>query len=104
MFEVNAAVEGGRDASVDSFTEDVTDGLLDLSIDSLVKILIGVNNALSVVISAALFSIELVVNLTCVSAIDWVAIALLEVPVLVHCVVVSSSLTVLSEVGLSLVA
>jgi hypothetical protein len=36
-------MEGSGDASVDGFTEDVTDGLLDLSINSLVKIIIWVN-------------------------------------------------------------
>ena len=46
MLEVNAAVEGGGDASVDGLTEDVTDGLFNLSVDSCVKILIRVSKGL----------------------------------------------------------
>jgi hypothetical protein len=102
VLEVNAAVEGGGDASVDGFTEDVTDGLFDLSVDSLVKILIRVSKGL-LLLTAGL-SCEVVVKLTCTSAIYWFAAALVEVPVSIHGSVVAGSLTVDSEVVLSLVA
>lgn len=102
VLEVNAAVERGGDASVDGFREDVTDGLFDLSVDSCVKISIGVGEGL--VFLVAWLSIELVVDLSCSSAIYWFAVAFIEVPVSIHSIVVSSSLTVDSEVILGLVA
>ena len=50
--DVDAAVETGGDASVDGFREDVTDGLLDLGVDFLVKIIIWAGDGLSVVVTA----------------------------------------------------
>ena len=102
--DVNAAVETGRDASVDGFTEDVTDGLLDLSVNSLVKIFIWVNDALLVVVTAGLFSIELIVDLTSTSSIDGVAVALIKVPVIIGSSEVTLSVSAAGEVVLSLVA
>lgn len=102
VLEVNATVEGGRDASVDGFTEDVTDGLFDLSVDSLVEILIGVSEGLSL-LSAGLTT-EVIINLTGSSAINWFAVALVEVPVGIHSSVVGGSLSGDGEVVLSLVA
>jgi len=54
VLEVNATVEGGGDASVDGFTEDVTDGLFNLSVDSCVKILIRVSEGLSLLTRAGI--------------------------------------------------
>ena len=102
--DVDAAVEGSGDASVDGFTEDVTDGLLDLSVNSFVKILIWVNDALSVVVTAGFFSVKLIINFTSSSAGDGVAIALIKVPVIIRGSVVTLSLTSSGEVVLSLVA
>jgi hypothetical protein len=81
--EVDASVEGGGNASVDGFTEDVTDGLFNLGVDSLVEIVIGVNDALSLVITAGCFSFELVINFTCTSASKVLALTLIEVPVII---------------------
>jgi hypothetical protein len=102
--DVNAAVETGGDASVDGFTEDVTDGLLDLSVDSLVKILIWVDDALSVVLTAGFFTIELIINFTGTSAVYWSAVALIKVPVIIRSSICAVSLPSSSEVVLSLVA
>jgi len=102
--DVDAAVETGGDASVDGFTEDVTDGLLDLSVNSLVKILIWVNYGLLVVVTAGLFSIELIVDLTSTSSIDGVAVALIKVPVIIGSSEVTLSVSAAGEVVLSLVA
>jgi hypothetical protein len=103
-FDVNASVEGGWDTSVDGFTEDVTDGLLDLSVNSFVKIVIWVNDALSVVLTAWFFSIELIINFSGSSSVDGVAIALIKVPVIISLGVWALSLSSSSEVVLSLVA
>jgi hypothetical protein len=84
-------MEGSGDASVDGFTEDVTDGLLDLGVDSVVKIVIWVNNGLSVVVTAGFFSIKLIVNFTSSSAVDGLAIALIKVPVIIRSSVVTGS-------------
>jgi hypothetical protein len=102
--DVNAAVETGGDASVDGFTEDVTDGLLDLSVDSLVKIVIGVDDALSVVVTAGFFTIELIINFTGTSAVNWSAVAFVKVPVIIRSSILAVSLPSSSEVVLSLVA
>lgn len=102
VLEVNAAVEGSGDASVDGLTEDVTDGLLDLSVDSFVKILIRVSKV-GLLLSACL-SVEFAIDFTSTSAIDWLAVAFVKVPVLVHGGEVAASLTLNSEVVLSLVA
>ena len=87
-------METSRDTSVDSFTEDITDGLLYLGIDSLIKIIIWVNYALFVGLTAWTDSIEFVVNFTSTSSTDWVAVALVEVPVIIigllHRVLLSS--------------
>jgi hypothetical protein len=84
-------VETGRDTSVNGFTEDVTDGLLDLSVNSVVKIVIWVNNGLSVVVTAGFFSIKLIVNFSSSSAIDGFAIALIKVPVIIRSSIVGCS-------------
>ena len=97
-------MEGGGDASVDGFTEDVTDGLLDLSVNSLVKIIIWVNYGLSVVVTAGFFSIKVIINFTSTSAVDWVAVALVKVPVIIGCSVSTGPLSGSGEVILSLVA
>jgi len=91
VLEVNAAVEGSGDASVDCLTEDITDGLFNLSVDSLVKILIRVGEGLLFLTTACWLGIELVVKLTGSSAIYWLAVALVEVPVLIHSFEVSIS-------------
>lgn len=100
--EVNAAVEGGGDASVDGLTEDITDGLFNLSVDSLVEILIRVGEGL-LLLTAGL-TVEVIVDLTGSSAVYWFAVALVEVPVSIHGTVVAGSLSVDGEVVLSLVA
>lgn len=82
VLDVNAPVERGGDASVDGLTEDVTDGLLNLRVDSLVEILIGVSKGL--LLFTAGLTVEVVVDLTCTSAINWLAVALVEVPVSIH--------------------
>lgn len=102
VLEVNAAVEGSGDASVDGLTKDVTDGLLDLSVDSLVKIHVWVSKV-GLPLSACL-SVELSVDFTSTSAIDWLAVAFVKVPVLVHGGEVAVSLTLNSEVVLVLLA
>lgn len=55
-------------------------------------------------VCAGTFGIELVINFSCTSAINWFAVALVKVPVSIHCLVSAVSLTVLSEVILSLLA
>ena len=102
VLEVDAAVEGGGDASVNGLTKDVTDGLFDLGVDSLVKIFIRVSEGLFL-LSAGLTG-EVVIEFTCTSAIYWLAVALIEVPVSIHSSVVASSLTLNGEVVVSLVA
>lgn len=102
VLEVDAAVEGGGDASVNGLTKDVTDGLFDLGVDSLVKIFIWVSEGLFL-LSAGLTG-EVVIEFTCTSAIYWLAVALIEVPVSIHSSVVASSLTLNGEVVVSLVA
>jgi len=102
VLEVDAAVEGGGDASVDCLTEDVTDGLFDLSVDSLVKIFIRVVERLFL-LSTGLTG-EVVVDFTCTSAIYWFAVALIEVPVSIHSSVVAGSGSVDGEVVVILVA
>ena len=102
VLHVDAAVEGGRDASVNGLTEDVTDGLFDLRVDSLVKILIRVSEGLFL-LSAGLTT-EVIINFTGSSAINGFAVALVEVPVGIHSSVVGSSLSGYGEVVLSLVA
>lgn len=103
MLEVNAAVEGGGDASVDGLTEDITDGLLDLAVDSLVEILIRVSEGLLLLSSTGLTG-EVVVEVTCTSAIYWLAVALIEVPVLIHSGESAISVSVDGEVVITLVA
>ena len=88
VLEVDAAVEGGGDASVNGLTKDVTDGLFDLGVDSLVKIFIWVSEGLFL-LSAGLTG-EVVIEFTCTSAIYWLTVA--------------SSLTLNGEVVVSLVA
>lgn len=102
VLDFNASVEGSGDASVDGFTEDITDGLFDLSVDSGVKILVGVGEGL--LFLTAWLSIELVVDLTSSSSVYGFAVAFIEVPVSIHGVVVSSSDTSNGEVILSLLA
>jgi hypothetical protein len=102
--DVDAAVKTGGDASVDGFTEDITDGLLDLSVNSFVKILIWVNYAFSVVVTAGFFSIKVIINFSSSSAMDWVAVALIKVPVIILSCKSSGSWSILREVVLSLVA
>ena len=97
-------MEGGGDASVDGFTEDVTDGLLDLSVNSLVKIIIWVNYGLSVVVTAGFFSVKLIINFTSTSAVDGMAVAFIEVPVIISSGVRALSVSRAGEVVLSLVA
>ena len=102
VLHVNASVEGGRDASVNGLTEDVTDGLFDLRVDSLVKILIRVSEGL-LLLSAGLTG-EVVVDFTCTSAIHWLAVALVEVPVSIHGSVVAGPLSLDGDVVVLLVA
>lgn len=102
VLEVDAAVEGGGDASVDCLTEDVTDGLFNLSVDSLVKIFIRVVERLFLLSTGV--NGEVVVDFTCTSAIYWFAVALIEVPVSIHSSVVAGSGSVDGEVVVILVA
>ena len=102
VLEVDAAMEGGGDASVNGLTEDVTDGLFDLRVDSLVKIFIRVSEGLFL-LSAGLTG-EVVVEFTCTSAIYWLAVALIEVPVSIHSSVVAGPLSIDGEVVVLLVA
>ena len=95
-------MEGGGDASVNGLTEDVTDGLFDLRVDSLVKIFIRVSEGLFL-LSAGLTG-EVVVEFTCTSAIYWLAVALIEVPVSIHSSVVAGPLSIDGEVVVLLVA
>ena len=95
-------MEGGGDASVNGLTEDVTDGLFDLRVDSLVKIFIGVVEGLFLL--SACLSSEVVVELTCTSAIYWLAVALIEVPVSIHSSVVAGPLSRNGDVVVILVA
>ena len=97
-------MEGGGDASVDGLREDVTDGLLHLEVDFLVKIVIRVMYAGFLLSCAGAFGVELIIDLTCLSAEDWFAVALIKVPVLIHSSVVAGSLSVLGEVVQSLLA
>ena len=102
MLEVNASVEGGGDASVDGFTEDVTDGLFNLGVDSLVEIFIRVSEGLFLLTAG--LSREVVIEFTCTSAIYWLAVALIKVPVSIHGSEVAGSLSIDGEVVVSLVA
>jgi hypothetical protein len=104
VFEVDAAVETGGDASVDGFTEDVTDGLFDLGINSFVKIFIWASNALFVVVTWLFTYIKLIVNFSCTSCTNLSGFTFIKVPVIISGSVSTVSLSLLSEVVLSLVA
>ena len=104
LIDVDAAVETGGDASVDGFTEDITDGLLDLSVNSLVKILIWVMYTLFVVSLAGFLSIKFIINITSTSLTDRMAVTIIKVPVIIRGHGVNTSHSLCSEVVLSLLA